>query len=72
MNTKMTKTTWILIDTNQPWQNGLFLNPNRKHVNQRTKTWNVQNIGLNVILLWKHENNKIEIWCKIVPKINVE
>jgi len=43
-----------------------------KHVNQRTKTWSVQDIGLNVILLWKHENNKIEIWCKIIPKINVE
>jgi hypothetical protein len=51
---------------------GLILNPNMKHVNQRTKTWSVQDIGLNVILLWKHENYKIEIWCKIIPKINVE
>jgi hypothetical protein len=38
----------------------------------KTKTWNVQNIGSNKISIWKHENNKTRLWCKIIPKMNVE
>jgi hypothetical protein len=50
----------------------LDLNPNHGTRIPRIRTWSVQNVSLNITLLWKHEKKKTWLWCKIVPKIGVE
>jgi hypothetical protein len=50
----------------------LDLNPNHGTRIPRIRTWSVQNVSLNITLLWKHGKIKTWLWCKIVPKIGVE
>jgi hypothetical protein len=58
---------------NKTWWKGKF-GFKFKHRTQKTKDKNKKCVRckLNGILLWKHENNIKWLWCKIVPKFNVE